>query len=213
MKKFMIGKAMILAAALSVMTACGRTAKTPETTAAETTAAAETTTAAETTKAEETTTAAESTTEAAETAGTVGMANPWVESTAEEIMDKLGLSLKVPEGAEDVTYRMAEDLKMEEMTFKLDDLEFTARVKSTAEFEDISGLYYTWDLEDPCEVGGWCEGFDRRTKDGELTIDNVTWCDMVPGLSYSISTSAADLDGFDILGIANMVFEPAQGNS
>lgn len=55
------------------------------------------------------------------------IANPWVDTTAEDIMSKIGIELNVPEGAESVVYRMDESEKMEEMRFILDECEYTAR--------------------------------------------------------------------------------------
>lgn len=144
----------------------------------------------------------------------VGMANPWVETTAEEMAQTIGVELGVPEGAENIVWRMMPEVGMGEMTFTWDGMDYTARVQPTAEFEDISGLYYEWEHEEPCQVS-WCEGKLMRTTDADqgLTIDLCLWFDVVPGVMYAVSASAPDLDGFDILAAAEQLFVPMQGDA
>ena len=62
-------------------------------------------------------------------AQSTGIANPWVETDADGLMQTLGLQFDVPEGAEDVGYRMNESEKLAEMRFTLYDMPFTARIK------------------------------------------------------------------------------------
>ena len=142
----------------------------------------------------------------------VGMANPWVETDAEGLMKTLGLQFDVPENAEDVVYRMNKSEKMAEMKFVLNDMPFTARIKPAAlEMEDISGLHYKWDVEEESEQH-WHQEKIMRAKDGKDTVEAILWFDIVPGLTYSLSTKAPDLDGFDIVAVAQMVWHQAQGD-
>ncbi len=62
----------------------------------------------------------------------IGMANPWVEMTAEELMEKAGVSFGVPEGAENVIYRYNAGEDMAEMQFTMNGTEFCARIQSAA---------------------------------------------------------------------------------
>ena len=144
----------------------------------------------------------------AETA-TVGMVNPWTEVTEEEFAEKLGLYFAVPEGAENVVFRVLESEGLGEMLFTLDGMDYTARVKAAPEFEDISGMYYEWDNETDIEVNGRA-GKEYRAKDEDKTVDLAMWCDIVPGIMYSLSTEGEDLDGFDIVAVCEMVFSPMQ---
>ena len=142
-----------------------------------------------------------------------GMANPWVESSAEEIMEVLGLELAVPEGAENVTYYMNQDLSMEEMRFNLDGCEYTARVcpATSTEIEDISGMYYDWDNVEETDVSDLsAQIMFADTEDGQAEV--ILWLDVVPGLSYSLSTTGTDLNGLDIAVIASMVYQAMQGD-
>ena len=72
-----------------------------------------------------------------------GLPNPLKETDAEGIMQTLGLGFGVPEGAGEVSYYIIND-ETAEMRFTVDTARFTARIKPSAEFEDISGMYYDW---------------------------------------------------------------------
>lgn len=140
------------------------------------------------------------------------MINPWVETDADGLMKKLGLQFNVPEGAKDVIYRMYESEKIAEMKFVLYDMPFTARIKPAAlEMEDISGLFYDWDVEIESDAH-WYREKCMKAKDGKDTVEAFLWFDIVPGLTYSLSTKAPDLDGFDITAVAQMVWHQVQGN-
>lgn len=141
--------------------------------------------------------------------GMVGLANPWVETTAEGLMDLLGLQLGVPEGATDVSWRMLDSRQMGELEFSWYGETYTARVAPAEAFEDISGMYFEWEIEDDCTVDR-CAGKCYRTHDGDMTVDLCLWYDDLTGLMYSISVSDTDLDGFDILAGANEVYIPMQ---
>ena len=143
----------------------------------------------------------------------VGMANPWVETDAEGVMQMVGVEFGIPAGAENISYSVLEVESLAEMRFTWNGLEYTARIKPCAAFEDISGLYYDeWLAEDPCEIQ-WCEGVCRRAQDDMGTVDVCLWFDVAPGIMYSVSTSAADLDGFDIQAAAEQLFVPMQGDA
>ena len=149
---------------------------------------------------------------AAGAAAEAGLANPWEETTAEELAQFPGVAFGVPEGAEDIEYRLLREDALAEMQFTWYDLRYCARIKPAAGFEDISGLYYDWTHEMPCQVS-WCEGVDRRYIGEDETVDVSLWYDAVSGLMYSVSTSAPDLDGFDIGAAADRLYMPARGKT
>lgn len=140
----------------------------------------------------------------------VGMANPMVETDAKGVMDKTGLEFKIPEGASDVQYFVINN-ELAEARFKLDGVEYTARMQPTGEFTDISGYYYEWDSQEDAKVGGLDAKMMR--KNGDPTIDVILWFDAVPGVMYSLSAQAKDLDGFDISAVAEQMYVPMQGNA
>ena len=142
----------------------------------------------------------------------VEMPNPVVESSFEEIQEKLGITFGIPKDAENIYYSIiAGDLA--QMDFTWQEAECTARIKAstTTELEDISGFYYEWDKEIELPVGynsataRWIEA------DGE-TIGICIWQDIVPGLTYAVSMREnATLENLFIL--ANAVYIPVQGDS
>ena len=125
-------------------------------------------------------------------------------------MQRLGVEFGIPENAEDITYYVLKSENLAEMQFTWNDMRYTARMKPAAEFEDISGLYYeAWDYEDACKIQ-WCEAVTSRVFDEGVTVDLCLWYDAVPGIMYSVTASARDLDGFDITASAYRLFLPAQ---
>lgn len=133
--------------------------------------------------------------------------NPWVDSNRESILATLGLDMVVPDGATDIDYQMSEEVGLGQVTFSYGDtsLDFTYRMKKSDEFEDISGLYYEWDVEDDIYVE-WCEGKCWRVVTDDETIDACLWFDEELGIMCCLSTSAPDLDGFDITAIAQLIY-------
>lgn len=138
------------------------------------------------------------------------IANPWTDTTAEALMETLGLSLKIPEGAYTVRHRMLEAQSLAELQFDMGGIHFCARVKPCAEFEDISGVYGEWTKDEPAAVG-WCEGRLMRSGDGEAIYDVLLWYDAAPGLMYCVSAVSAE--GTDLLPVAGAVYRPVQGDA
>ena len=139
------------------------------------------------------------------------VANPMVESDADSVQQTLGFALAVPEGAENVQYFIISD-ETEELHFTLHGLDYVARLKATAEFEDISGMYYEWTHTQEDNIGSCLYKFMRYCGD-EGDVELCLWYDAAPGLMYSLSTSDSSLDGFDITAIARQVYAPMQKNS
>lgn len=140
------------------------------------------------------------------------VSNPWEETTAEELAQFPGVTFGIPEGAENIEYRLLRADALAEMQFTWHDLQYCARIKPEAEFVDISGLYYDWTHEMPCRIS-WCEGVDRRYIGEDETVDVSLWYDAVSGLMYSVSASAPSLDGFDIGAAADWLYMPARGKT
>ena len=141
------------------------------------------------------------------------VANPMVESDADTILQELGFTFGVPEGAEEVKYFII-DKALAEMQFTLDGVKYNARIQSAAEFTDISGVHGEPLAEESANLfDGRGDTLVRRYKDAErnLTTDVMLWFDVVPGVQYCLTAEAADLDGFDIQAIAEVVFIPTQG--
>ncbi len=141
------------------------------------------------------------------------IANPWTETTPQEMIETLGLSFALPEGAENILYRMLRSESLAEAQFTLENAQCTARIKPAAEFEDISGMYYEpWDSEEDCEIS-WCPGRIMTKQTEEESIAVCLWYDVVPGLMYSVSASVPAGEMINIHALAEAMFAPAQGDA
>lgn len=145
-------------------------------------------------------------------AETAGMANPWVETDAEQFCQVTGVELNVPEDAENVHLYVLESENLGEMQFEIDGQEYCARVCHANEFTDISGMHYEWTYEDDGKVS-YVPSKLYMAKDGENTVEVCLWYDVVPGIMYSLSTVQKDVDGLDLEAIAAGVFKPMQGDA
>ena len=130
----------------------------------------------------------------------VQIANPWEEVNKSDIENALGIKLIIPEDAENTVYRFNSELSLGEILFDYENNSFTYRMKKSAGNEDISGLYYDWTISSDENIKGY-EGKSYRAITEEETVDLVTWVDPAQDITYSLSTSAPDLDGFDIIAI------------
>lgn len=145
-------------------------------------------------------------------------ANPWEDVTAEQLTEETGLSFGVPEGAEDVVYRLLRSEGMAEMQFTWEECEFCARIQPASlqdgELLNISGMYFAWENEEEVSVGH-CRGTIGQAKTGsEEWVELCLWYDAAPGLMYSLSMyTAADPDGLDLAAVAESVYLPAQGDA
>nr|MCR5388742.1 hypothetical protein [Lachnospiraceae bacterium] len=105
-----------------------------------------------------------------------------------------------------------DDSYMVQLDFDLDGLSFTARAKyGTSEYEDISGIYADWTVgPEDTKLANWgggnMEAKAYREVNEEGYTDLITWYDIEIGISYSLSVSAEDLDGFDIQAVAEQMY-------
>lgn len=140
-------------------------------------------------------------------AKTMAIGNPWKDDvSADEVAGLVNARFIVPDGAENVFYRINESDRLAEMNFNLNGMEFSARMKPTESLEDISGLYYEWADELSGSVAGADAKFRSAVADAE-TLQNVLWFDK-KGMTYSLFTQDKDLDGFDITAVAEAVYQP-----
>ena len=142
-----------------------------------------------------------------------GLANPWREITESEANEICPRSFRVPEDAQDVRWSVMDAAAdpsgvpgpLVQLAFVLDGNSFTAREQLTGSQEiDQSGMYYEWTV---CEEGvlhNWYETACRnyRCIDDSGYADLCTWYDAGAGISYSVSVTAEDLDGFDLQAVA-----------
>lgn len=142
--------------------------------------------------------------------------NPWEELTAEQLLEETGLSFGVPEGAENVVYRLLRSENLAEMQFSWYSDECCARIQPAAleegELMNIADMYFAWENEREITIGH-CHGTIGQAQTGsEEWVELCLWYDAAPGLMYALSIYTIDPDGLDLTAIAEQVYIPAQGD-
>ncbi len=146
----------------------------------------------------------------------VGLANPWTDITEEEAAMLVPKCFSAPEGATNVVWSKMEDgdSVLVQMMFDYEGNTFTAREQQVLSEDeaDISGLFYEWTAEDDATLANWANGEMKgktyRFIGDKEYVDLITWYDAETGAAYTLSTSAPDLDGFDIQAIAEAIYDP-----
>jgi hypothetical protein len=136
------------------------------------------------------------------------MINPVHESSAEEILNSLGITMNIPEEAESVSYYIIDTDEGEpiaEAQFKIGGANYTYRIRSSPEIEDISGAFYDWETVKNVEVY-YCEG-ELCYNEGREGV--CLWYDAAKGLMYSLFTDTGASEE-TLLSLANALFVPAQ---
>ena len=138
------------------------------------------------------------------------LANPWVETTAEGLMERLGLRFDLPQSAQNVTLHMLESEGLAHAQFSICGTDYAMRIQSTGWPADISGVHYEWNSIEACEVNGR-EGSVMFAADGNTAVSLCIWTDMAPGISYSLLARAPEK--VDIHAMAQLLFVPMQGET
>ncbi len=135
--------------------------------------------------------------------------NPITDSTAEEILETLGISFSLPEGVSDAAYSVIDadgENPIAQVTFTLDGKEICCRIQPAEELSDNTGMYYEWKntLEDAAIAS--CPAIVSWNDDAEGIC---CWYDAAAGLLYSVSvTEGASAD--DLTGLAETLYLPLQ---
>lgn len=139
----------------------------------------------------------------------LAIANPVREMSREELVDTCGIELNFPENAEDINYSIIE-LKeynpIAQLRFSFDGIDYCMRGQyvGSEKAEDISGLYYEWELKEHAYVD-YCYGVVYIS--GE--VGYIKWLDAISGTQYSLSMSnGAKKDA--LIQMAELLFEPGQ---
>lgn len=127
-------------------------------------------------------------------------------------------SCSVPEEAENVAWYALNGSggsegvpgMLVELRFDLHDNHFTLREQVTQdETADLSGLDYPWTIQDDDTLNGSIPCRTARYIGDEGYVDLCTWYDSASGVSYALWVAAEDLDGFDLLAVAEAVVPAA----
>ena len=142
--------------------------------------------------------------------------NPWREITEAEAKEICPASFRMPEGAQNAQWTVLESAAdpsgvpgpLVQLSFDLDGNRFHAREQVTGDSAiDQSGMYYEWTAQLDGALRTWndlpCVCY--RFIGDEGYADLCTWYDADAGVSYSVSVTAEDLDGFDLQAIAEFM--------
>ena len=146
---------------------------------------------------------------------TVQIANPWRDITEEQAKEIYPISFAVPEGAENAAWSVMDSAAdpsgvpgaLVQLSFDLYGMHFTAREQVTGiKNADQSGMYYDWTVQAALLLKNWggrdLEGWYCRYIGENEYADLCIWYDDETGVSYSLSTTAKDLDGFNLDAVA-----------
>ncbi len=150
----------------------------------------------------------------------VQIANPMRDITEGESHKLCNHSLGVPENAKNAAWSAIETDSSDnsgtlvQLNFDLDNNSYTARAQKTDNPDaDISGMYYEWSAKNIMSLTNWKQikgtyyrWFDKSSSEGYA--DLCTWYDAETGISYSLSVTADDLDGFDLQAIVEYLYAP-----
>ena len=143
-------------------------------------------------------------------------ANPWRDTTEAEAAGLCPGTLRAPADAENLQWSVMEaegQPALVQLCFDLNGNSYTAREQLTNDQDaDISGMYYDWTAQDEMRLRSWggreLSGACFRHIGEEGYADLCTWYDPQTGVSYSLSVTAQDLDGFDLQAIVEAM-DPA----
>lgn len=144
------------------------------------------------------------------------LANPWTESDEQGVAEATGFDMVAPDGAANVSYSYMADGAMAQMTYELDGAKWTYRMQMADALTDISGMAYQWTGEEKGSVAGkeaMYYAYSASDDGAENDVQVVNWYDAVPGVTYSLSASAKDLEGMDIQAYAEKLYAPLQGDA
>ena len=143
----------------------------------------------------------------------IGMPNPVRESTAQDILETVGVRFAIPDGAENVRYSVIGG-SLAQVDFSWNGNECTARAEPSGEtsLKDISGFYYDWKNSAEVKVG-YNNAKANWTKDGNgNSVGICIWWDAAPGIMYSASMrNGAGKES--LAELANAVYVPMQGEN
>lgn len=149
----------------------------------------------------------------AESGAQTGMINPWKSITEEDSYSYCDHLIKVPDGAENITWSANdsfEDKAMVEVSFSDENGFYIVRaIAGTGDDPDteLAGAYYEWTDVSDHDLANWCDKATVYTYIGEAeSVEVCTWYDPDFDVSYSVMTSAPDLDGFDISAFADGLY-------
>lgn len=139
----------------------------------------------------------------------VSIASPWETLSAEQLKALTALPLNLPEDAEQTAYRWYRMDEIAEMQFTWKNGDFCFRAQNTEPQEDsvkdISGLYFTWEYEEPVKINGNRGTIGLVQSGTGDMVERCIWYDDARQTVYSLSVTAPDVDGLDLIAVAENI--------
>lgn len=143
-----------------------------------------------------------------------GMANPWVDSDKEGVLEATGFDLAAPDNAVNVIYSYMPSTGMAQMNYNMENAMWVYRMQITDALEDISGIYCEWDYTGETKVDGmeameysYVSEPEGEYLDGMSGTRVINWYDEVNKVTHSLSVIGTDLNGMDIAVYAENLFK------
>lgn len=143
---------------------------------------------------------------------TVDVANPWVETDHNDLLEATGCNMVAPASATNIVYSYLDTTKMAQMTYDMDGASWTYRMLPTGEYNDISGMYYEWNTQNNGRIAGNDDTYYSYNSNSEC-VRLVNWFDKYQSVSYSLSVVGDEksLNGMDIEEYATDVYMLSNG--
>ena len=138
----------------------------------------------------------------------IGMSNPVKEVSYEYIQDNLNLSFSYPSEAVEIHYSVISD-NLAQMSFVWNGCDCLARKKYCNNYEDISGLYYSWEKEASEKINGHDIKVRYLTIENGNVIANAVWYDSKKALMTSFYMNIPGIGPGDIDDIRRLCLELA----
>lgn len=137
-------------------------------------------------------------------------------STAESILETVGVAFAEPDGAENVAYAVlhADGYDIAQMSFTYEGRECVYRIAPGAPLSDdghvpdASGV--ETEFAELCQMNVGRATAEIHYNENESGI--INWYDFAPGVLYSLYVKGGEtLDNFELAGLATLLYEPMQG--
>ncbi len=142
--------------------------------------------------------------------------NPWVDSDKEGVLEATGFNFVAPAEAANVAYSYMPSTGMAQMNYTQDYSMWVYRAQKTDVLEDISGMYYDWNLIEETKVAGMDAveySYSLGGTDGFIDTEEATrvinWYDAENKVTYSLSVIGNDLNGLDTAVYAENLYKLA----
>lgn len=140
---------------------------------------------------------------------TVSIASPWETLSADQMKALTALPLNLPEEAEQAGYRWYRIDEIAEMQFTWNNGDFCFRAQNTEpqkdSVQDISGLYFTWEHEEPVQINGNKGTIGLAQSGNGDMVERCIWYDEARQTAYSLSVTAPEVDGLDLTAVAETI--------